>query len=156
MTKSIYLAAPFFSDLQINRVKQVKELLQSNPTVNSENIFVPMEHPMKDTEMETFPWQVGTFEHDVHQIHSSDVVVAILDYQKDGDETLSDSGTVFEIGMAFEHGTPVVLVQFEETHLVNLVLARSYTAFFNNEEVTELSKYDFNNLPSIFKDFDVI
>ncbi|AEV95180.1 nucleoside 2-deoxyribosyltransferase [Pediococcus claussenii] len=154
-TKSIYLAGPFFDDNQINRINQVLELLQKNDTVNSDRIFVPMQHQMESEKFGSFRWQVGVFESDIRQVRTADVVVAVLDYSKDGDEVISDPGTVFEIGMAFEHGVPVVLVQFDESKKMNLMLARSYATFFRGDGIQNLASYNFNELPSNILDVDV-
>ena len=41
----IYLASPFFSDAQNERIAQVKAALDQNPTVSS--VFEPAKHPYK-------------------------------------------------------------------------------------------------------------
>lgn len=155
MANSIYLAAPFFSETQIERVKEVQSLLKQNSTVDSDNIFVPMEHQMESEEFGSFPWQVGVFESDVRQVRTADAVVAILDYEKNGDEILSDSGTVFEVGMAYEHGVPVILVQFDKAGKMNLMLARSYAACFSGDDVKKLASYNFDELPTVFSKLEV-
>lgn len=155
MANSVYLAAPFFSDLQIERVRKVEELLKSNPTIDAERIFVPMDHQYEAEEFGTFKWQVGVFETDVRQVRKADVVVAILDYAKQDEEVISDPGTVFEIGAAFEHGNPVALVQFDDTNKINLMLARSHAAFFNGQGVKDLATYNFNELSPKYSDLTV-
>ncbi len=37
----VYLASPFFSDGQKDRINQVVELLKQNPTIESDGIFIP-------------------------------------------------------------------------------------------------------------------
>ncbi len=97
----IYLAAPFFSDGQNDRVNQVVSLLKENPTVASDGIFVPSEHQHDDLEFGSFKWQVATFNSDVRQVRKADAVVAIIDYQlEETAENEPDSGTIFEIGAA--------------------------------------------------------
>jgi nucleoside 2-deoxyribosyltransferase len=155
MTNSVYLAGPFFSDLQIERIRKVEELLKQNPTIDSEGIFVPMDHQYESKEFGSFEWQVGVFETDVRQVRKADIVVAVLDYTKDGEEVVSDPGTVFEIGTAFEHGTPIALVQFDESDKINLMLARSHAAFFNGDGVEKLAEYNFNELPPVYSDLTV-
>lgn len=39
--KSVYLASPFFSDKQKERIYQVKEALAKNKTIDSEKNFHP-------------------------------------------------------------------------------------------------------------------
>lgn len=155
MGNSVYLAGPFFSDLQIERVRKVEELLKKNSTIDSKRIFVPMDNQYDTKEFGSFEWQVGVFETDVRQLRKADIVVAILDYTKNGEEIISDPGTVFEIGTAFEHGNPVALVKFDDSDKINLMLARSHTAFFNGESIKDLATYDFNLLKPVYSDLTV-
>ncbi|MCH5462466.1 nucleoside 2-deoxyribosyltransferase [Lactobacillus sp. LC28-10] len=154
---NIYLAAPFFSDGQNQRVNEVVSLLRANPTVADGGIFIPSEHQQEDLEFGTFKWQVATFNSDVRQVHKADAVVAILDYQyEETKENEPDSGTVFEIGAAWEAGVPVILVQYDESKKLNLMLAQSYTAFYNGKEAIQtLKTYDFNDLPQHYTDKEV-
>lgn len=145
----IYLAGPFFSDRQIEHVRQVEALLKENPTVQTENIFVPMDQDASvEFEVGSLEWQRIVFNSDIRQIHQSDCVVAILDYVEDKEGNKQpDSGTIFELGVAFQANIPVVLVQFDETNTLNLMLAQSYTHFFNGQtEIQKLATYDFNQL----------
>lgn len=153
----IYLAAPFFSDGQNDRVNQVVSLLKENSTVASDGIFVPSEHQHDDLEFGSFKWQVATFNSDVRQVRKADAVVAIIDYQlEETAENEPDSGTIFEIGAAFQAGVPVVLIQFDETKKLNLMLAQSYTAFFNGKDAIQaLKSYDFNELAQHYTDKEV-
>lgn len=155
MANSVYLAAPFFSDLQIERVRKVEKLLKKNSTIDGDNIYVPMDHQYEAEKFGTFKWQVGVFEADVRQVRKSDVVVAILDYAKQDEEVISDPGTVFEIDAAFENGKPVILVQFDDTDKINLMLARSHAAFFHGEDIKNLATYDFNELTPKYSDLTV-
>lgn len=145
----IYLAGPFFSDRQIEHVRQVEALLKENPTIQSENIFVPMDQDgTVDFEMGSPEWQRLVFNSDIRQIHQADCVVAILDYVDDvNGQNQPDSGTIFEIGVAYQANIPVILVQFDETDTLNLMLAQSYTHFFNGQQnIQKLASYDFNQL----------
>ena len=155
----IYLAGPFFSDLQIKRIRQVKELLSKNNTIDTDHIFLPMEQD-SDAQFEfgTLSWQQQTFNTDVRHIHQADCVVAVLDYEHSKNGTpLPDSGTIFEIGVAYQANIPVILVHFEEVDTINLMLAQSYTRFFNGEEnVQQLANYDFNKLVHFQENLSVI
>lgn len=157
MSNQIYLAAPFFSPVQKEHIQTVQKLLGQNPTLNAEKIFIPMEHQMESEEFGSFRWQTGVFGSDMRQVHRADAVVAILDYKKDTDGiNQPDSGTIFEIGAAFEANIPVIMVQFEHDQELNLMLSRSYTAFFNgDDEIKKLATYNFNDLPTIFSDVKV-
>lgn len=154
---NIYLAAPFFSDGQNDRVNQVAELLRSNATVAQNGIFIPSEHQHEDLEFGSFKWQVATFNSDMRQVRKADAVVAIIDYQfEETKENEPDSGTIFEVGAAFQAGVPVVLIQFDETKKLNLMLAQSYTAFFNGKDaIQSLKDYDFNELQQHYTEKEV-
>ena len=112
--KSVYLASPFFSDRQKERIYQVKEALVKNKTIDSEKIFIPHEHEYQEAEFGSFEWQKATFQLDASQISAADLVVAIVDYKmEETKENEPDSGTAFEIGFAYGTRTPVAVVQFD-------------------------------------------
>ena len=155
----IYLAGPFFSDLQIKRIHQTKELLAQNPTIDADHIFLPMEQDSEaQFEIGTLPWQQQTFNMDVRHIHQADCIVAVLDYDHNQEGVcMPDSGTIFEIGVAYQANIPIILVHYEEVDTLNLMLAQSYTRFFNGEaKVQELATYDFNKLAHYQEDINVI
>lgn len=112
---------------------------------------------MESEEFGSFRWQTGVFGSDMRQVHRADAVVAILDYKLDVDGlNQPDSGTIFEIGAAFEANIPVIMVQFQQDQELNLMLSRSYTAFFNGSDaIKQLETYNFNDLPTIFSDVKV-
>lgn len=156
MSKSVYLAGPFFSEEQIDNIHKVKKLLIANDMVDSNKIYLPMEHQMEEEEFGSFRWQVGIFEMDMVNIRASDVLVAIVDYVKDDKQgVISDSGTMFEVGAAYERGIPTVLVQFDESRRMNVMLSRGTAAAFTGKNVEGLKNYDFENCPTILKDIDV-
>lgn len=146
---TIYLASPFFSESQNARINQVVSLLRENQTVREDGIFIPADHQHEDLEFGSFKWQVATFNSDIRQVRKADAVVAILDYQMEETQTNEpDSGTIFEIGTAWQAGVPVIMIQFDAKKKLNLMLAQSYTALFNGEEdIQNLRNYDFNNFP---------
>ena len=55
--KSVYLASPFFSPAQKERIAKVKVALSNNKTIDPKNIFIPHEHEYKATEFGDFEWQ---------------------------------------------------------------------------------------------------
>lgn len=147
--KSVYLASPFFSPTQKERIAQVKAALRNNPTIDGQNIFLPHEHEYKAAEFGSFEWQKATFGLDTNQIDASDVVVAIVDYKlEETKENEPDSGTAFEIGYAYATKTPVIVVQFDPEKEVNLMIAQGLTAYFDiaKEGLEALEKYDFDEL----------
>lgn len=153
----VYLASPFFSDGQKDRIDQVITLLKQNPTIDNDAIFNPQEHQFEQEPFGSFRWQDAVFASDMRQVHKADVVVAILDYQLEDGLTEPDSGTVFEIGSAHEANIPVIMVQFGENSQLNLMLARSYTAFFNGkDDIQGLKDYDFNNLEQKYTEKKVL
>lgn len=153
----VYLASPFFSDGQRERIEQVISLLKQNDTIDSDQIFNLQEHQFESEPFGSFKWQDAVFASDMRQVHKADVVVAILDYQLEDGLTEPDSGTVFEIGSAHEANIPVIMVQFGEKSQLNLMLARSYTAFFNGrEDIQNLKNYNFNNLEQKYTEKKVL
>lgn len=142
----IYLAAPFFSDGQHERINQVKEALETNKTVSS--IFVPEEHSYEHAEFGSLEWQKATFTLDINNIYTADAVVAIIDYKKEESDNEADSGTAFEIGLAFGTDTPVIVVQFDAEKELNLMISQALTAYFDASkgELSDLVNYDFNEL----------
>lgn len=57
--KNIYLAAPFFSDEQNERVTRVEEDLAANPTVGE--VFSPRKNQLEQYEMGTKKWAQEIF-----------------------------------------------------------------------------------------------
>lgn len=154
--KQVYLAGPFFSPEQNNRLDQVADLLTKNPTIDAEALFKPGQHPYPDAEFGTFEWQVATFNVDTRQIDQADVVVAILDFKSEEGEFEPDSGTMWECGYAFAHNKPVILVRFRDNLPINLMLAGSATAIFNGKaDVENLATYDFFELHNKYVQTDV-
>ncbi|GAB5053751.1 MULTISPECIES: nucleoside 2-deoxyribosyltransferase [Pediococcus] len=157
--KSVYLAGPFFSDGQNNRVKTVKNLLNKNQTINSDAIFLPGKDEYTDAAAGSFEWQIATFNADIRQIDQADVVVAILDYDLENGQHEADAGTIWECGYAYAQHKPVFLVRFDKQteNSINLMLAGSYTAMFNGEkDIANLATYDFYNLKNKYVHLDVI
>lgn len=145
--KKIYLAGPFFSPEQIERLDKVAALLAQNPTVETESIFRPNQHSYSEAEFGSFEWQTATFGFDIRQIDQADLVVAVLDYQTESGQFEPDSGTMWECGYAFAHNKPVFLARYKDDLPINLMLSGSATAVFNGEaDLTNLATYDFNAL----------
>ncbi|KRM22403.1 nucleoside 2-deoxyribosyltransferase [Latilactobacillus graminis] len=154
--KQVYLAGPFFSPEQNNRLDKVAELLTKNPTIEADSLFKPGQHPYPDAEFGSFEWQVATFNVDTRQIDQADVVVAVLDYNSEMGEFEPDSGTIWECGYAFAHNTPIILVRFRDNLPINLMLAGSATAIFNGAaDIENLATYDFFELHNKYVQTDV-
>lgn len=155
----IYLAGPFFSDGQNERLAQVKAVLDQNSTVSY--VFEPAKHQQDAIvaefgngslaeAMKTPQWQNATYNADVQAINQADAVVAMLDFDIENGNLRPDEGTMFEIGYAIANNKPVIIVQFaQDDEPLNLMLAQSYTAFFwGAKDINDnLVDYDFINLP---------
>lgn len=135
----VYLAGPFFSEKQIDLVKQVEDALEANPFV--EAFFSPMRHQAEYLPYGSDAWRQVVFGQDVDHVRWANVVVAITDF--DGEDT--DSGTAFETGMAYALDTPVILVNVDKSRPVNLMLSDSAHAYL--ESVQELEEYNFIKMP---------
>lgn len=138
----VYLAAPFFSDDQINKVKLLENALDKNETV--ESYFSPrkVQNP-NGLELFTKDWAIDVMENDIKEVEKADIVVAIVDF--DGVDT--DSGTAYELGYAIAKGKKTYLVNFEHKDMVNLMLTGRNTAYFDN--VKDVEKYDFTKSKEI-------
>lgn len=136
----IYLAGPFFSDQQIDRIHRVEEALKANPSVNS--FFSPMATNTTDDNGQQFTpqWAQRVFQLDTEEIDKADVVCAVCDFFHQN----MDSGTAFEVGYAFASQTPVVCLQ-ELDEPLNLMIGQALR--FYTKDVEELAQYDFNKLP---------
>lgn len=153
----IYLAAPFFSDHQQRRIQLVKKALQNNPTIDPQNIFLPQEHQFEEEPFGSRAWQQYVFASDIRQIQRADILVAILDYKLEEGDNESDSGTMFEIGTAYQARIPIAIVQFDPVKKLNLMIAQSLTTYFDASQqgLAELTTYNFNELKSKPADRDV-
>lgn len=152
----IYLASPFFSPEQKERINQVVKALKQNPTIDPTGIYLPEDHQDDSLPFGSHKWQDSVFHMDMRQVKRADVVVAITDYKHEENNPEPDSGTIFEVGAAWAWHIPIVLVQFHPNNQLNLMLARSHTAMFTGETApAELAKYDFNNLPTHWTDMEV-
>lgn len=154
----IYLAGPFFSEAQNQRLDEVAALLASNPTVGY--VFEPVKHQQDEIvaeygngslaeAMKTKEWQDATYHADIQGINQANAVVAMLDFDIENGNVRPDEGTMFEIGYAIALRKPVIIVQYtQDEEPLNLMLAGSYTGFFwGKEDIQKLATYDFVNFP---------
>lgn len=137
MGKRIYLASPFFNELEIERVDKVKEILESKGL----EVFSPKEHQQPEFEFGSIEWRKATFENDVKHIDWCEVVVAVI-----CNGNYEDSGTAWELGYSYATNKPVILVNLTgET--INLMIADSLHALITSYD--ELKDYDFDELNKI-------
>ena len=104
------------------------------------NVFSPYENQNKQLEFASDPWREATFNSDVSNIDSADIVVAIAN------GNYMDSGTAWEIGYAYANKKPIILVNLNKEP-VNLMISDSIHAYIDSIEALE--EYDFNKLEKI-------
>lgn len=132
--KSIYLASGWFNENQASRLSKAEEVLRGMGF----DVFSPREHQFEHLTYNTQDWRDVVFEHDVDNVHSADFIFAIYD------ET--DSGTMFEIGLAYAIGKPIFI--FHETEeYCNLMISESLIAYFKNWD--DVKNYDWSTCPKI-------
>ncbi|KGB50305.1 nucleoside 2-deoxyribosyltransferase [Leuconostoc mesenteroides P45] len=136
----IYLAGPFFSDEQIDRVKRIEAALDSNPTVT--DYYSPRKHQKTENPEFTSPWAAEVFQRDIKNVTDAGIIFSIIDYRDDD----ADSGTAFEQGMAWVQKKPIIV--FNELKFpVNLMLSESLTAYITNSD--DIVTYDFDQTPKL-------
>ena len=136
-SKKVYLASPFFDDMQIERMEKVRDILREKGL----DVFVPLEHQHKELEFGSLEWRDATFKSDVKGIDDADIVVAIMSLGN-----FDDSGSAWEVGYAYAKGIPVVLVNLTGD-TINLMIADSLHALITSYD--ELLTYDFNKLEKV-------
>ncbi|MGG5357691.1 MULTISPECIES: nucleoside 2-deoxyribosyltransferase [unclassified Enterococcus] len=135
----IYLAGPFFSKEQIERISRIEKALTENTTVTS--FYSPREHQETNYDMFSAGWAQEIYELDMKELTEADAVAAILDFEHQS----TDPGTAYELGAAAMMNKPVIVVQ-EETFPTNLMITQSLHAYLKTAE--ELKNYDFDKLPA--------
>ncbi|GAP00436.1 nucleoside 2-deoxyribosyltransferase [Fructobacillus ficulneus] len=148
MAKQVYMAGPFFSETQNEKAGRLEKALEAHPQVSG--FFSPRKHQYEEFELFSPEWQVAAYESDVAAIDACDVVVAIADF----DNQDADSGTAWEIGYAHAKGIPVVVIKEDEAVTLNLMIAKSLTAYLHSVEA--VADYDLENLPVVPYDGQVI
>lgn len=145
----VYLASPFFSEEQVDRVQRVEQALEDNPFVGE--YFSPRLHQLDHLPFGSVEWANAVYHNDVNNVLWADVIVAVIDF--DGETDLHgvrhghvDSGTAFEIGMAVALNKPVILVH-EKGGIVNLMLSQSCQAYLERAE--DVAEYNFFKMPHI-------
>lgn len=116
--KTVYLAAPLFSEAECEFNRKIREELHSFGF----NVFFPQEH--SNNVHDKINRQKIIFEKNLKGIEKSDIIVAVID----GVDV--DSGTAWEIGYAFAKGKPVIGLRTDFRTLgiegtVNLMIERS-------------------------------
>ncbi|MFC6290284.1 nucleoside 2-deoxyribosyltransferase [Levilactobacillus angrenensis] len=133
----IYVASPFFSPEQVDRVKRLEAALAANPTVK--DFYSPRLHQDAANEQFTKPWATEIFHRDMDQIAAADVIVTVIDFEAKN----LDSGTAYELGVATMSNKPILALQ-EKDEAVNLMITESMHWY--TKQVDDFKTYDFNTL----------
>jgi len=133
----IYVASPFFSPEQVDRVKRLEAALAANPTVT--DYYSPRLHQDAANEQFTKPWATEIFHRDMGQIEAADVIVTVIDFEAKN----LDSGTAYELGVATMSKKPILALQ-EKDEAVNLMITESMHWYTKN--VADFKSYDFNEM----------
>ena len=140
MSKRIYLASPFFNDLELECVKRAEDILLGRGF----ELFSPrLNEVREDKDKNPALWAQKTFELDRDNIDTADVVVMLYH------GGYSDSGTAWECGYACGNGIPVIAVHIDKNNDANIMITQSCRA---NIALDELTDYDLEALPK--KSFD--
>lgn len=135
---NIYIASPFFSFEQVDRVERLEEALRDNPFIGA--VFSPRLMDYYPLIEGSDVWRTTVFSTNLSQLEASDVVIAIADY--DGEDT--DSGTAWEVGYAIAQGKQVLVVKETDVPL-NLMIADSLHYFTDRAE--RIRDYNFIKMP---------
>ena len=148
MRHYIYNAGPFFNTEQVTAM----EMLEKLEAQEGLDFFAPRLSPESDMirngDRSAATFQ-RTFERDVEEIGKATVMIAMLDWLMPPEEevriirhegvpgkpgyhqqlsaplNVPDSGTVFELGLAYSANLPVVGVRFDRERPLNLMLSES-------------------------------
>lgn len=126
----IYLAGPFFSQLELSWIEYVSEFLRNSGleilSPSEENGFINPDMSLNDRKR--------IFHSDLELLQKADIVVALIDN--------NDPGTNFEIGYAFSKGKPVIGLKTSKGQLNNMILfGCSRICNTIDEVISEVHKY---------------
>lgn len=128
----IYLASPFFNDIEREALSYAESTLRKRGF----EVFSPREHEIRGLEPGSTDWCEEVFRLDRDAIDACDTVVVIYH------GNYSDSGTAWECGYAHGKGKKIVAVQLGKDS--NLMVHESVCASIS---LNELETYDFNEMP---------
>ncbi|MCA1054201.1 nucleoside 2-deoxyribosyltransferase [Rossellomorea aquimaris] len=134
----VFIASPFFSEEQVDRVQRLENALMQNPYVSE--IFSARFHQFPHLEFGSKEWRRTVFRNDLRNLRRADVLVGIRDFEG----KYVDSGTSFEIGYAYAMQKPILLIN-EKNATMNLMLSDSLHAYFTRVE--DVASYDFHRMP---------
>ena len=129
----IYLASPFFNDIERDNYEKVLNILEKKNL----KIYASLKNEISRENKTKEQWAKQTFNKDIEEIKKADVVVMLF-YG-----LYSDSGTSWECGYAFAMNKPVVVVHLHEGKSNCMINCGSYS---NLKGLQELEKYDFDKM----------
>lgn len=142
--KTVYFCAGWFTDHQNKAYNDAMKAIKSNPTVDVENSYVPLQHQYKDIRVDEHPevledkeWATATYNGDRVGVSTSDMLLAV--YIPDEE----DVGMGVELGMARTLGKYIVVVIPDEDFgkPINLM---SWGVADNFIKMSSLKDFDFN------------
>lgn len=131
LSPRVYLAAPFFSDLELRWVEFICEQLEQEGL----QVFSPSRDAGIINEYTSREERKEIFLRDIIEIENCDIVVALTDND--------DQGTLWEIGYAYALGKPVYCLQTSMIKAVNNMISHSSVVVRNVEELKRVIR---NNL----------
>jgi nucleoside 2-deoxyribosyltransferase len=130
----VYLASPFFNNLELKHVKAAEQILRGKGHL----VFSPRENQIEESEFGSREWRTDVFRNDINHIKWCDYVVAILTQGN-----YDDSGTAMEVGYAYALGKPIIVYNPEKKKL-NLMISDSLHAYIEDEH--DLMLYNFETM----------
>ncbi len=152
MRKQIYIAGPFFNPAQIKIIDEIETVFRS-ANVHGPSAFSPrLANPTAEGTKITSELAKKIFWENVESIRECDALIAVLDYafpvgqrlmlSKRSPEgfvgldplNLPDSGTVWEMGMAFALDKPIFIYQQNESQKQNIMLTQCVDGVIQGKE----------------------
>lgn len=143
-SKTVYFCAGWFTEHQNAAYQEAMTALKSNPTVDVENSYIPLDHQYKGLRVDEHPellqdreWATATYNGDRVGVSTSDVLLAVyLPHEE-------DVGMGVELGMARALGK-YILIAVPDNLWGQPINLMSWGIGDNFIKLSELGKFDFN------------
>jgi len=144
-TKTVYFGAGWFNEKQTKAYKDAMAALKTNPTIDFEDSYVPLDNQYKNIRVDKHPeylhdieWASATYQNDLIGIKSSDVMLGVYLPKEE------DVGLGMELGYAKSCSKYILLVIPDEYYgkPINLM---SWGVCDNVIKMSALKDFDFNN-----------
>ena len=140
--KKVYLAAPFFNELELKNMWYVADLLQKS----NYDVYIPQKLKIENAwNMSNKEWAKAVFEEDIKALDMADNVV-LMNYGIN-----MDSGTAWEGGYAFAKSIPVLNICFKN-NINSLMLINSSYAQVYFEDLLKMDKINIDQIDSFLND----